>query len=47
MTDEILQSQESTDGQIPGKDALQDSINALLEGNMIAEPVNVPDPIVK
>jgi flagellar motor switch protein FliN/FliY len=46
MTDEILQSQESTDGQIPGRDALQDSINALLEGNMTAQPVNVPDPIV-
>jgi flagellar motor switch protein FliN/FliY len=44
MTDEILQSQESMDGQIPGKDALQESINALLEGSMTQAPVNIPEP---
>ena len=33
MTDEVLQSQESTDGQTPGMDALQESINAVLESN--------------
>jgi flagellar motor switch protein FliN/FliY len=38
MTDEILQPQESTDGQSLSKDALQDSINALLEVNNLAEP---------
>jgi flagellar motor switch protein FliN len=44
MTDEILQSQESMDGQISGKDALQESINALLEGSMTQAPVNIPEP---
>lgn len=44
MTDEILKSQESMDGQMPGKDALQESINALLEGTMAAQTVNEPEP---
>ncbi|HEX7555807.1 MAG TPA: flagellar motor switch protein FliN [Leptolinea sp.] len=33
MNDEFLQSQESTDGQAPGMDALQESINAVLENS--------------
>jgi flagellar motor switch protein FliN len=46
MTDEILQPQESMDGQITSKDALQDSINALLEGNLTQPPVNFPEPVI-
>jgi flagellar motor switch protein FliN/FliY len=34
MNDEILQSQESTDGQNSGMDALQESINAVLESTL-------------
>jgi flagellar motor switch protein FliN/FliY len=46
MTDEVLQPQESMDGQGLSKDALQDSINALLEGNNLAEPsVDEPETI--
>ncbi len=32
MNDEILKSTESTDGENPGMDALQESINAMLAG---------------
>lgn len=34
MNDEFLQSQESTDGQNSGMDALQESINAVLESTL-------------
>jgi flagellar motor switch protein FliN len=37
MNDEIPNSTESTDGQNPGMDALQESINAMLGGNTSAE----------
>jgi flagellar motor switch protein FliN len=43
MNDEGLQPKESMDGQNPGKDALQESINALLEGTMAAPEVSVPE----
>lgn len=36
MNDEFLQSQESTDGQNSGMDALQESINAVLESTLEA-----------
>lgn len=45
MNDEALQSQESTDGQNPGKDALQESINAMLESSMTAASTNSPEPM--
>ncbi len=37
MNDEIVQSTESTDGQNPGMDALQESINAMLGGDSAAD----------
>ena len=46
MNDETPQSQESTDGQSTSMDALQESINAVLEANMGASPVIAPAPIV-
>jgi flagellar motor switch protein FliN/FliY len=45
MNDEGLQPKESMDGQNPGKDALQESINALLEGTMAAPEISVPEPM--
>jgi flagellar motor switch protein FliN len=45
MNDEALQSQESTDGQNPGKDALQESINAMLESSMTTASTNSPEPM--
>jgi flagellar motor switch protein FliN/FliY len=45
MNDEALQSQESTDGQNPGKDALQESINAMLESSMTAASTNSSEPM--
>ena len=36
MNDEVLQPTESTDGQMTGMDALQESINAMLGGDSAA-----------
>jgi len=45
MNDETSQSQESTDGQSTSMDALQESINAVLEANMNTAPVSLPEPL--
>jgi flagellar motor switch protein FliN len=43
MNDEIPQSTESTDGQNPGMDALQESINAMLGGDASAKSDQTPE----
>ncbi|MEI8131677.1 MAG: flagellar motor switch protein FliN [Leptolinea sp.] len=45
MNDEAPQSQESTDGQSSSLDALQESINAVLEASMNAAPTSAPEPL--